>query len=132
MGYGIGIGFALITNTVSSTVNMVSNLKHLGNLDVKARTDADIISISGSLGVVTGSGGTDGGKAVAGTLSISLITNEVFADIAFLTTTADSTGNVSVLADDNSSVIGFAGALPSTPRAAPRPVPSVWRSPSTS
>ena len=77
---------------------------------MKARTDADIIAVTGSVGVATGGGSADG-TAVGGTLSVALLKNTVAAVVRNTTTTVDSTGDVTVLADDNSAIYSFAGGF---------------------
>src|SRR6185503_9997538 len=84
--------------------------KHTGTVDVRARTSGNLISVSGSLGVATGSGGTDA-TAVGGTITVNLIDNTITAEILDSTTTTDSTGNVTVLADDDAGIYGFAGGF---------------------
>ena len=60
--------------------------------------------------MATGGGG-DGGFGAAGTLSVNLISSTVEAKILNSTTTIDSTGNLTLLAKDNSAIFSFAGAF---------------------
>ena len=109
-GYGVGVSFASITNTVSATVQNVSSLRHTGAFSVDARTDADLIGVTGSIGVATGGGAADG-TAVGGTISVNMLRNTVSASVLNTTTTVDSTGDVTITADDNSAIYAFTGGF---------------------
>ncbi|MBS0265303.1 MAG: M10 family metallopeptidase C-terminal domain-containing protein, partial [Planctomycetes bacterium] len=108
-GYGVGVSFAFMSNTVAATVDSLASFQHNGPLDVHARTDAVIIGATGALGVATGGGGEQG-TAVGGTLTITLQYNKLTAEILNTTTVAGS-GAVDVLADNDSSLYSFSGGF---------------------
>ncbi|KAA3622243.1 MAG: hypothetical protein DWQ08_13065, partial [Proteobacteria bacterium] len=110
VGVGAAIAFSEIENTIKSTVDNVTDLKHTGAFEVLASTDADIIAVTGAGGVAKGGGG-GASFGAAGTLSINFIENTVEAAILNSTTHAASTGLVKVEAVDDSYFFAFAGAI---------------------
>ena len=66
-GVGIGFGFSYTGNTVRAKLWTCEFLKHTGDLDVLATADGLIVSVTGSIGVATGSKCCGGGYAGAGT-----------------------------------------------------------------
>ncbi|MFO7964214.1 MAG: LEPR-XLL domain-containing protein [Desulfobacterales bacterium] len=108
-GVGIAIGFSYVENTVSSTIFNLDDFTPAGDLDVMATSDALVISVTGSVGVATGGGGS-GGYAGAGTVSINIVNNTTEAKILD-TTINDATGDVTLSALDKTSIYTFAGAF---------------------
>jgi len=109
-GVGAAIAFGDIDNTVSSVVENVPILGHGDDMDVNAVASNLIVSVTGSMGIGTGNGGRGG--AGAGTLSLNFIDNTVEAKIVDTSMSAGhSSGDVSLLADDESSVYAFAGGF---------------------
>jgi Ca2+-binding RTX toxin-like protein len=104
VGVGASVAFNGIYNSIISKIENVTQLKHTGDMDVNATGDNLIISVTGAIGVGTGGGG-EKGYGIGGTLSVNNIVNTIEAGIVGSSTTSDSTGNVSVLAQDSSTVI---------------------------
>ena len=110
-GVGIGFGFTYTGNTVLAQMSNVTDFKHTGELDVLATVDDLIVSVSGSVGVAKGSNYSGGGYAGAGTISVNYVHNTIDANILNTTTTTDSTGDITLLAQDETSVYSFSGAF---------------------
>src|SRR5207248_7844021 len=70
-GIGAAVAFTQIDDTVRSTINNTTNLKHTANVDVDATAGGNIIVVTGSAGISTG----DNGFGAAGTVSVNFITN---------------------------------------------------------
>ena len=103
-GVGAAIAYSLIKNTVSATVTSSAGLKHTGKLALLAKTENDIVSVSGSVGLSQSIG-------AAGTLSINSIADTVEAKIVDSSNTTDSGGPVSIKATDNAYIFAFAGGF---------------------
>ncbi len=110
-GVGIGFGFAYSANTVRAQILNVVGLRHTGDLQVLATCNDLIVSVTGSIGIAQGSKYAEGGYAGAGTVSINYAHNTVEANILNSSTTADSSGDVTLSAEDKTSVYSFAGAF---------------------
>jgi len=110
-GFGIAFAFSYSENDVRAEMSQVTDLKHAGDLDVRATADGLIVSVTGSIGIATGSRYVQGGYAAAGTVSVNYVHNTVEANILDSRTTGDSAGNITVHAEDRSSIYSFAGAL---------------------
>ena len=106
-GVGVAISVSYTENIVRSQISSLTNFKHTGDLEVLATSDGLIVAVTGSVGVATGISGNGG----AGTVSINIIKNTVEANILNSSTTADSTGNITTLAQDSTSIYSFAGAF---------------------
>ncbi|NQW46572.1 MAG: hypothetical protein HQ464_02260, partial [Planctomycetes bacterium] len=109
-GYGVGLAFGGVTNSTTASVENVANLTHIGSLSVEALSKAQIINVTASLGVATGGGGQQGTGA-AGAISVNLVKNTVRAIISGLTTTASSSGDVTVTANDQGAIYAFVGGI---------------------
>jgi len=114
-GVGAAVAFSEIQNTVRSEIEnvegdallLIPNFKHTGAIDLQAIADGAIIAIAGSAGV--GTQGSSGGGA--GTIAINFIDNTVEAQILNTTTTNDSTGDITLRAEDDSLIVSIAGAV---------------------
>ncbi len=107
-GVGVGVAYSSIDNDISSRIDSVASITHTGNLDVTATTGGVIVAVTGSVGVATGA---TTGFGLTGTLSINLLSMDVDASILNTTSTPGSTGNISVIASDTSSIFSFAGGF---------------------
>ncbi len=114
-GVGASIAFSEIDNTVRSTIDNVhgnsgqniADFKHTGNVDLQATANSIIVAITASAGV--GTQGSSGGGA--GTISINFIDNTIEAQILNSHTTSDSSGDIGLLAKDDSLIVALAGAV---------------------
>ncbi|MDV6031965.1 MAG: hypothetical protein F9B45_18120 [Phycisphaera sp. RhM] len=118
-GIGAAFSYTDIDNTITSTIQNVGRgsgatlpeqiFRHTGQLDVNAISDSLIVAVTGAIGL-GGENGSKTGGGGAGTLSVNRIDNTIESKIVG-TTTSNSTGNVNLLARDDSSIYAFAGAF---------------------
>ncbi|MCK4501804.1 MAG: hypothetical protein KAU22_02140, partial [Desulfuromonadales bacterium] len=111
-GVGAAIAFGDIHNTVLTQIEDVSAFTYAGDINLNALSDNLLITAVAGVGVATGGGGEQG-YGVGGTIAVNIIGNSVKASIIDSTLTADvgASGNVTLLADDDSSIYSFAGGF---------------------
>ncbi|MGH2998562.1 MAG: beta strand repeat-containing protein, partial [Gaiellaceae bacterium] len=106
-GVGAALAFTSIFDTVSSAVDQASTFAYENGLTIKAVSDGLIVAVTGSVG----QGSDDYGAA--GTLSVNVIANTIEAQYLNSAAGSGSSGDVSLLADDGSSIWAFAGGFAS-------------------